>query len=80
MEEDYRKKIEKIIGQMQCPKDFKCCNSGFETVCKAKDVGLESHLECLEKHPFDCQFSVRFGGLYYCDCPLRVYIAKKLKK
>jgi hypothetical protein len=80
MEEDYRKKIEKIIGQMQCPKDFKCCNSGFETVCKAKDVGLESHLECLEENPFDCQFSVRFGGLYYCDCPLRVYIAKKLKK
>jgi hypothetical protein len=48
--------------------------------CKAKDIGLETHIECLEEDSLECQFSVAFGGLYYCHCPLRIYIAKNLKK
>jgi hypothetical protein len=80
MDEDLKKEIKKIIGDMQCPENFKCCKSGFEAVCKAKDVGLESHLVCLEENPFECPFSVSFGRAYYCHCPLRVYVAKKLRK
>jgi len=77
----HKKEIERIIGQMQCSKDFECYTSGFETLCKAEDVGMESHLACLEERPFECKFSVGFlGDRYYCKCPLRVYIAKKLKK
>ena len=26
MEQDYKKEIEKIIGEMTCPKDFRCYN------------------------------------------------------
>ena len=80
MDEGYKKEIEKIIGGMKCPKDFKCCKPGFDVVCKAKDIGLETFLECLEEDPRSCQFSVPFGEGYFCQCPLRVYIAKKLKK
>jgi hypothetical protein len=75
-----KKQIEEIIGQLKCPKDFKCYKSGFEVLCKAKDIGIESFLECLEETPFACKFAVPFGGLYYCQCPLRVYVAKKLGK
>ncbi len=80
MEQDHQKEIERIIGQLKCSKDFECYTSGFETLCKAKDVGMESHLQCLEEHPFECKLSVVFGGVHYCSCPLRIYIAKKLKK
>jgi hypothetical protein len=80
MEQDRYKEIEKIVGQSKCSKDFECYKSGLKTPCKAEDVGLESHLLCLEERPFKCKFSVVFGGLYYCSCPLHIYIAKKLKK
>jgi hypothetical protein len=78
--EDYAKEIEKIIDNLQCPKNFKCARVGLERLCKAKDVGFDSHLECLEENPRVCTFSVAFGGLYYCHCPLRIYIAKNLEK
>ena len=78
MEEAYKKEIEKIIGQFECPKDFICYKSGFEVLCKARDIGLESFVECLEEDARDCQFSLRFGTRYgcLCKCPLRIYIAK----
>jgi len=80
MQEDRKKEIEEIIGEMKCPKDFKCYKERFEDLCKAKDIGLRSFLECLEENPYECSFSVSFGRSYFCQCPLRVYIAKKLKK
>jgi len=80
MEQDDKKQIEQIISQMECPKDFKCHKSGFESLCKAKDIGIEGVVECLEENPKKCKFSVAFGYSYFCRCPLRVYIAKKLKR
>jgi hypothetical protein len=76
-----KEEIEKIAGKIQCPKDFACHASGFEDMCSAKDVGLDQYLLCLEEHSqINCPFSVRFGNDTYCECPLRVYICKKLKK
>ena len=60
--------------------DFECYKSHFGVPCKAEDIGFERYLECLEENPRPCQFSVPFGDGYFCQCPLRVYIAKKLKK
>ncbi|MFW9917682.1 MAG: hypothetical protein ACFFGZ_18925 [Candidatus Thorarchaeota archaeon] len=80
MDEKTKKELEEIIGKMQCPKDFKCYKSGLKVLCKAKDIGLETYLECMEVYPQKCPFSVAFGYSYFCKCPLRVYIAKKLKK
>ena len=80
MEQDHEKEIERIIGQLKCSKDFGCYKSGFEALCKAQEVGLETFLECLEEDPHECPFSVSFGALYLCECPLRMYISKKLKK
>jgi len=80
MEQDHMRQIEKIIGGMKCPRDFKCYKSGLENLCKAKDIGIESFLECLEKNTQECKFSLSFGYSYYCQCPLRRYIAKRLKK
>jgi len=78
MVEDYRKQIQQIMGDMRCAKDFKCAKSGFSNLCRALDVGLEHQLLCLEDNPSDCMFCSSSRGGYLCDCPLRVYIAKKL--
>ncbi len=80
MKEEDRKKIEEIMAGMQCPKDFQCAESGFERLCKAKDYGLESYLECLEENPYNCPFSLSFGYDHFCKCPLRVYLSKELNK
>ena len=77
MEQTYEKEIEEIIGQTACPKGFACHRSAFEVLCKAKDIGVESFVVCLEEEPFECKFSLPFGYSYYCRCPLRVYVAKK---
>lgn len=80
MKEEDRKKIEEIMAEMRCAKDFQCAKSNFESLCKAKDFGLESYLECLEEHPHDCPFTLPFGYTQFCKCPLRVYLSKNLKK
>jgi hypothetical protein len=49
---------------------------GFGFSCKAKDVGLDSFAECLEKDSYRCPFSVAYARTRYCISPARVYIAK----
>lgn len=79
MNKNQKKEIEKIIGKMKCPQDFKCYQSGFEYLCKSRNVGIESYLECLEECSQDCVFSISYGNSYFCRCPLRVYLQKNLK-
>lgn len=79
MQHEDMKVIEDIIDGIKCPNDFDCYKKEIEDLCKAKDFGLSDFLECLEKKP-ECKFSVPYGSWYLCECPLRIYIAKKLKK
>ncbi|MCP4612415.1 MAG: hypothetical protein GY845_27270 [Planctomycetes bacterium] len=80
MKEEDRKKIEEIMGEMSCPKSFKCAESGFEMLCKAKDKkGLKGYLDCLDAEASRCTFAISFGRSYLCKCPLRVYLSKELK-
>jgi len=79
-DDELEKGIAEIVGELQCPKDFKCYRSGFKNLCKAKDLGMNTFLQCLEESPRNCPFAFDFGSTYFCKCPLRVYIAKKLKK
>lgn len=79
MDNNIKEEIEEIIGQMQCSKDFICAKDGFEHLCKAKDFGLEKYLDCLDESPMECTFALSFANGYLCQCPLRVYISKKLR-
>jgi len=80
MQKAIQEQIEKIINGLKCPKGFECYKSGFKNLGRAKDIGLESFVACLRNDPQDCKFSLQFGGIFFCQCPLRIYIAKKLKK
>ena len=80
MEAKHEMQIEEIMGVMTCPKDFECYKSGFEKLCKATDIGIEGFIKCLEVEPEKCWFSVISGQSYLCQCPLRIYVAKNLKR
>ena len=79
MDQESKKEIEEIIGLFECPRDFRCYKSGLEVLCKARSVADGSMLICFEEHPHECKFLALERG-YICECPLRIYIAKKLKK
>jgi hypothetical protein len=80
MKPAYEKEIKQIMGEFNCPKDFICYKSGFSNLCEAEDIGLEPFLECLEKSPEECPFVLSYANVHFCDCRLRCYIAKKLRK
>ncbi len=80
MKKKHKGELRQILNGLKCSKDFLCYTSGLEKLCRATDIGLEKSLVCLESNPQDCKFSVRYGGSFFCQCPLRVYIAKKLQK
>jgi hypothetical protein len=80
MDEKTKKELHELIGDMECPKGFQWYTSGLEVLCKARDIGLDEYLECMEVYPQKCPFSFSFGYSHLCQCPLRVYIARKLKK
>ncbi len=80
MEAEIKQRIEELIGQMKCPKDFTCAKEGFTRLCRAKDIGLDTYLECLEDTPRHCKFALSFGKAYFCECPLRVFVAKQLQR
>ncbi len=80
MREEVKRKIADIMGEMHCPKNFICAESGFNELCRMIDIGLESYLVCLDPDPTQCKFALSYDHKYYCRCPLRVYISKVLEK
>jgi hypothetical protein len=76
MSPEHIRGIKEILGLMKCSQDFRCIKAGYQNVCKAKDVGLDNFLECLESDPQDCEFSTQGQGLVLCSCRLRVYLTK----
>jgi len=78
--EEEKKKIERLMGEIQCPKDFKCVKENFARLCQVKKFGSDEHLECLEKNPSLCPFAVSFINRHICICQMRMHIIQKLKK
>ena len=80
MDQELRKQIEEIVEDMDCSKEFECCEGNFTNVCRAKDIGIDSFLECLEENTHECEFTMPFGDAFFCKCPVRMAIARKLSK
>ena len=79
MKRDYKKEFEKIIYGMECPKDFLCYKSEFKSLCKAKEFEVYESLMCLDgEEARKCLFAVHYAYKYFCQCPLRVFISRKL--
>jgi len=72
----HKSKIEQIISDMECTKDFVCHKSGFKKIGKAILIADGERVKCLEENSRLCNFAFLFGHLTICECPLRNYIAK----
>jgi hypothetical protein len=80
LEKTIENHVEEMMSGFTCPKGFKCYQSSFKNLCKARDIGLASFVACLMSDPLECKFSLLFGGVFFCTCPIRIYLAKNLKK
>ncbi len=74
--QEYKTQIEKIISEMECPKDFVCRASGFECPCKTRLIASDKLVECMDENSHLCKFVLIFGDLPLCTCPLHNYIVK----
>ena len=74
------RKIVEIIGELNCPKNFQCYKKRYDTLCNAAFKGKPNILHCLEEAPGACIFSLSYRDTYYCQCPLRNYIAESVGK
>lgn len=73
-------KVVGFMGKLQCPKNFKCYKKKYDELCKAEYFGETKVLHCLEEEPQSCTFSLSFNDIYYCQCPLRNFIAEEIDK
>jgi hypothetical protein len=78
--QEHKTQIEEIMSSMDCEKDFECYKSGFDNICEAVHRGLDTYADCFDESRTTCKFKVPFGHGTFCKCPLRIYIAKNLKK
>ena len=78
MGQNYNKTSREIIGALQYPGEFRWHKKASSHPCKAKNIGLDSFVKCLEKDAYSCPFSVRYGYSYYCRCHHADEMAKRL--
>ena len=79
MDEKHKGAIEKLKAVTDCIKNFQCLDPDAESLCKVKDMDLESYVKCLEEADSNCKFQQHFGSYYLCSCPVAVYRAKNLE-
>ena len=73
-------KVVGFMGELKCPKNFKCYKKKYDKLCKTEYFGETKVLLCLEEEPQSCIFSLSYKDTYYCQCPLRNYIAEEIGK
>ncbi|MBW8039443.1 MAG: hypothetical protein FVQ85_05535 [Planctomycetes bacterium] len=78
--QEHDRRIQEIMQDMQCPTDFDCYTSGFENLGKIGIVGDAKLVECLEEKAKTCTFGLPFVLGYFCNCPLRYYVAKNFHR
>ena len=64
--------LDKLKKSTNCKKSF-CCLVSQKCLCKAKDIGVNGYMECLEQDPHECNFAIPFGLAYLCECSIRHY-------
>ena len=73
-------KVLGFMGELKCPKDYQCYKKRYEELCKTEFFGETKILHCLEEEPQSCTFSLSYQDTYYCQCPLRNFIAEEIGK
>ena len=72
--------VTEIIDGLNCPKNYRCYRKKYKELCKAEFVEQVKIVHCLEEDAQGCIFSLLYKDAYYCQCPLRNYIAEKIER
>ncbi len=80
MDPRHLSKLNELIKQTNCHKHYRCQKNNFQASCKARDIGLDTFVECNDAGAAFCKFSLFLGNGYFCTCPVRVYLAKYVEK
>jgi len=72
--------LTEIIGGLKCPKNYHCYRTNYKELCKAEFLGKLKVVHCLEEDSQGCIFSLSYKDAYYCQCPVRNYIAEKIER
>ena len=78
--------VQRIMGEMDCPKNFPCYNAKFEDLVPVRAFSGTDVIACLDQTQSDCPKSFEFGStttlrecpLMLCECPLRRYVSLNL--
>ena len=70
------RRIEVLMGSVECTRDHVCYRSGLETLCQARPLLSGRLLECLERGSLCCH-RLSFLGKGVCRCQIRRYIARR---
>ena len=61
---------------MDCSNGYQCYEKKLRPLCNTKDIGQKDYV--LVSHTGHwCKFLMVVGEIYYCRCPLCVYLTKK---
>ena len=64
------------MGLMDCSNGYPCYKKKLRPLCNTKDIGKKDYV--LVSHTGHwCKFLMVVGEIYYCRCPLCVYLTKK---
>ena len=77
------RKIEEIMAGMDCPRNFEPCKSGTEVPCKSRLLADGAVVDCTEAecpNVVDCKYRMAFGFGHLCNCLVRNYVARELRK
>jgi len=77
MEPSLDSRLKKLKDNTHCTKNFRCFESGFKEICNAEDIILSAFVACKDLNPAFCKFSLFLGTSYYCNCPVRIFLAKE---
>ena len=80
MDEKHKDKLSELKKTTPCQKGFCCLENDLKALCRARDIGVNSYVDCLEVNAENCKFALAFGSIFMCSCPIRVYIAKNSLK
>ncbi len=70
--------VQKIMGETDCPRSFRCYKSKFEKLIPVKVIS-NSAIECNKAKESFCPKAISFGtSMMLCRCPLRKYVALEL--